>query len=269
MTISGLFSIFYILFSLYFLITSTSIYLGNNYLYPKAIKIPMRIIIIIDILAQMSYQVPFIDTENKVLEFIGLNKIINYTHIEEKSDSDIKLNMKPLFIVLAKAFIYLLMSLQVLIYFSRDFKEYYLSYIITKNKKLRRISLMNVYQFNNNRIVSMNDSLNLRNDMKKTMIELDKKMKQWNNELKKIETINKKKKKKEKKKDLIEITDETKIKELEKDKEEDNDIINEEQNKIKLTGGKKTKLKLKKMKEKIKKADEKEIRKEEINLEEE
>ena len=59
MTISGLFSIFYIAFSLYFLITSTSIYLGNNYLYPKAIKIPMRIIIIIDINYQLNYKFKF------------------------------------------------------------------------------------------------------------------------------------------------------------------------------------------------------------------
>ena len=264
MTISGLFSIFYIAFSLYFLITSTSIYLGNNYLYPKAIKIPMRIIIIIDILAQISYQVPFVDTDNKVLEFIGLNKIINYTQIEEKSDSDIQLNMKPLFIVIAKAIIYLLMSFQVLIYFSHDFQEYYLSYIITKNNKLRRISRINVYQFNNNRIAVMNDSFNLREKMNKMRRNLENKIEQWKFDLK--NTIHKR----IKKEDSIQIIDATKNKETKEieEKEEDNNSLNEEESKIKLTGGKKVNLKAKKIKKKEEKEKEKEIIKEENILEE-
>ena len=264
MTISGLFSIFYIAFSLYFLITSTSIYLGNNYLYPKAIKIPMRIIIIIDILAQISYQVPFVDTDNKVLEFIGLNKIINYTQIEEKSDSDIQLNMKPLFIVIAKAIIYLLMSFQVLIYFSHDFQEYYLSYIITKNNKLRRISRINVYQFNNNRIAVMNDSFNLREKMNKMRRNLENKIEQWKFDLK--NTIHKR----IKKEDSIQIIDATKNKETKEieEKEEDNNSLNEEESKIKLTGGKKVNLKAKKIKKKEEQEKEKEIIKEENILEE-
>ena len=85
MMISGLISIYYIIFSLYFLITSTRIYLGSKYYYPKAIKVILRISILVDIFLQILYQSPYIDTKNvsddanstlyKILEIIGLNKI--------------------------------------------------------------------------------------------------------------------------------------------------------------------------------------------------
>ena len=264
MTISGLFSIFYILFSLYFLITSTSIYLGKEYLYPRAIKTPLRIIILIDILAQISYQSPFLETNNKILEFIGLHKIINYTQIEEKTSSDtyeIQLNMEPLFLVLAKAFIYLLMSFQVLVYSSHNFQEYYFSYIITKNNKTDRISYMNAYQFNNKRIAAMNDSVNLRNDMTESMIKLERMINQWNFDLKKTKSINIKKEKK----NLIIVKDETKnlIDKEKEDIEENNEILNDIKPNIKLIGKKKLKLKPKKIKEEIKEENEKEEIKEE------
>ena len=115
MMISGLFSIFYIIFSLYFLITSTSIYLGYKYYYPKAIKYILRITILVDITAQILYQAPFFEAENSALELIGLNKFVNFTIIEETSyDKHYEVNLlsDQLFLVLAKAFTYLFMSLR-------------------------------------------------------------------------------------------------------------------------------------------------------------
>jgi len=88
MMVSGLISVFYITFSLYFLITSTSIYLGNKYYYPKAIKRILRIGILIDISLQILYQSPLdsreVSEENKqttlhtILDIIGLNKILYF-----------------------------------------------------------------------------------------------------------------------------------------------------------------------------------------------
>ena len=191
MMISSLFSIFYITYSLYFLITSTSIYLGNKYFYPRAIKTILRIFILLDITIQILYQSPYINSDakddedeidfGKVLQIIGLNKILTFKADPKNPDIyDVILNLDQLFLVLAKALTYLFMSFQILVYSSQSFQEYYLSYIITKNNHLRRISLMNVFKFNNTRIEAMNSSINLRHDMSQSMNVLKKKLEQWN-----------------------------------------------------------------------------------------
>ena len=237
MMISGLFSIVYIILSFYFLITSTSIFLGNKYLYPRAIKTLLRIIILIDILLQILYQTPFFDNIGKTIEIIGLNKILNFTLVDEKSYDryyEAELDTEPLMLVIAKAFTYLFMSFQVLVYSSHSFQEYYFSYIITKSKKLRRISLMNVFKFNNNRISDMNYSLNLRNDMIESMDNIEKQFTEWNVDSKKAKSA---KKKKQKKNIFSDILDK---KEKEEKKKE---IAKEKQPQMKLKG--KTKLSLK------------------------
>jgi hypothetical protein len=184
MMISGFISIFYIAFSLYFLITSTSIYLGSKYYYPRAIKKLLRITILLDITIQILYQAPFFsDAANEALENIGLNKILSFKKDESSGEIEVDLSFEYLFLVLAKAFTYLFMSFQLLVYSSQSFQEYYLSYIISKNDILRRISLMNVFKFNNERIEAMNNSINLRNDMSKSMDILKNKLELWNTNL--------------------------------------------------------------------------------------
>ena len=192
MMISGLISIYYIIFSLYFLITSTRIYLGSKYYYPKAIKVILRISILVDILLQILYQSPYIDTRNvsddsdstlyKILEIIGLNKILSFD-ISETGSFDAIVDVEQMILVMCKAFIYFFMSLQVLVYSSQNFQEYYLSYIITKNNNLRRISLMNVFKFNNKRIEVMERSILLRQEMTKKMEKLQKTLEKWNKKL--------------------------------------------------------------------------------------
>ena len=117
MMVSGLISVFYITFSLYFLITSTSIYLGNRYYYPKAIKRILRIGILIDISLQILYQSPLdskkISEENNqttfytILEIIGLNKILSFKNTGE---FEVIVDVDQMILVLSKAFIYLFMS---------------------------------------------------------------------------------------------------------------------------------------------------------------
>ena len=192
MMISGLISIYYIIFSLYFLITSTRIYLGSKYYYPKAIKVILRISILVDIFLQILYQSPYIDTKNvsddtnstfyKILEIIGLNKILSFD-LSETGAFDAIVEGEQMILVMSKAFIYFFMSLQVLVYSSQNFQEYYLSYIITKNNNLRRISLMNVYKFNNKRIQVMEKSILLRQEMFKKMEKLQKTLEKWNKKL--------------------------------------------------------------------------------------
>ena len=201
MMISGLISILYITFSLYFLITSTRIYLGNKYFYPKAIKVLLRVIILIDISLQILYQSPYIDKKNSedkknidnndhpngysILEIIGLNKILFFD-----SSYEAIVDRDQMILVLAKAIIYLCMSLQVLVYSSQSFQEYYLSYIITKNYKLMRISLMNVFRFNNKRVQVMERSIKIREEMTKQMDELEKTLEKWNENIIKFNNAN-------------------------------------------------------------------------------
>jgi len=93
-----------------FLFTSTRIYLGNNYYYPKAIKKILRISILLDISLQILYQSIDNDAFKDILEIIGLNKILSF-----KTGEDGLLNAEvdgeQMILVLAKAIIYLFMSI--------------------------------------------------------------------------------------------------------------------------------------------------------------
>ena len=175
MMVSGLLSIFYISFSLIFLMKSNSMYVGDPYLYPKSIKTVLRVAILIDIAIQTLYQTPYIDPGSKtntlyvILKIIGFNKIIHFG--ENFNAEEFEIAPEQMILVLAKAFTYFFMSLQILIYSSQDFQEYYLSYLLTKNLNLRRISLMNVFRFNNKRIEVMGRSIALRQEMQNSMKE--------------------------------------------------------------------------------------------------
>lgn len=187
MMVSGLLSIFYISFSLIFLMKSNSMYVGDPYLYPKSIKTVLRVAILIDIAIQTLYQTPYIDPGSKtntlyiVLKIIGFNKIIHFG--ENFNAEEFEIAPEQMILVLAKAFTYFFMSIQILIYSSQDFQEYYLSYLLTKNLNLRRISLMNVFRFNNKRIEVMGRSIALRQEMQNSMILLQKRLESWNRSL--------------------------------------------------------------------------------------
>ena len=187
MMVSGLLSIFYISFSLIFLMKSNSMYVGDPYLYPKSIKTVLRVAILVDIAIQTLYQTPYINPGSKnntlyiVLKIIGFNKIIHFG--ENFNAEEFEIAPEQMILVLAKAFTYFFMSLQILIYSSQDFQEYYLSYLLTKNLNLRRISLMNVFRFNNKRIEVMGRSIALRKEMENSMILLQKRLESWNKSL--------------------------------------------------------------------------------------
>ena len=241
MMIGGLISIFYIIFSLYFLITSTGIYLGNKYYYPKAIKKILRIAILLDILIQILYQTPIINQEKKssdtkndtltnILTIIGLNRYLTFSEDEEA-----KVDGEKLVLVFAKAFIYLFMSIQVLVYTSQNFQEFYLSYIITQNSILRRITLMNVFKFNNYRVNVMGRSIDLRQEMSKSMDALQKSLENWKQNLEKTinteeEIIEEKNENEEKIEDKKEEEKNEENKSEEKKEEKEENLISTEKN---------------------------------------
>ena len=191
MMVSGLLSLSYIIFSLYFILTSNRMYLGQKYLYPKAIKKVLRVIIIIDIALQILYQNPFTSNETgektvlyTILNIIGFNQIINY---EKSTKDDIVINTEQLILVFCKAITYFFIGIQILIYSSQKFQEYYLIYIITRKKNLKRKALMNAFRFNNKRIETMNQSIQLREDMPLNMEKLKNKLENWANKLSNID----------------------------------------------------------------------------------
>ena len=192
MMVSGLLSLFYIIFSLYFIITSNRMYLGEKYYYPKAIKNVLRVIIIIDIGLQILYQIPFFNPETDkksllltILNIIGFNRIINY---DKSTSDDIEINKEQIALVFCKAITYFFIGIQILIYSTQKFQEYYLVYVVTRKINLKRKSKMNAFRFNNKRIETMNKSIQLRENMPLDMNYLKTMLQSWNSKLSKIDS---------------------------------------------------------------------------------
>ena len=117
-------------------------YLGEKYYYPKAIKNVLRVIIIIDIGLQILYQIPFFNPETDkksllltILNIIGFNRIINY---DKSTSDDIEINKEQIALVFCKAITYFFIGIQILIYSTQKFQEYYLVYDHDMIPKLSR-----------------------------------------------------------------------------------------------------------------------------------
>ena len=187
MLISGFISIIYIIISLCFLLTSTRIYLGKHYLYPRLIKKFLRIMLLIDILLQIFYQIPYINSKKQsdeegivyvILGYIGLNKMLVFGK-DEKENFIVIIGWAEMSLVLTKVLLFFLISIQIFIYSSQSFLEFYFGYILTKNSYLHRVSLMKVFKFNNKRIEVMNRNINLRKEMPKKMRKLEQTLEEW------------------------------------------------------------------------------------------
>ena len=187
MMVSGLISSIYITFSLIFLMKSSSLILGKKCDYPKAIKTFMRILILIDIIIQLIAQIPALNFSentivNHILKSIGISTIIQFGG-ENKKVEDFKVKHEEMVLVYAKAFTFFIMSIQVVVYNSDSFQNFYLYYIFTKKDISRKMSLLNVFWFNNNRIEQMNKKLENRREMKKAMDSLEKTLEEWDQKL--------------------------------------------------------------------------------------
>ena len=187
MMVSGLISSIYITFSLIFLMKSSSLILGKKCDYPKAIKTFMRILILIDIIIQLIAQIPALNFSentivNHILKSIGISTIIQFGG-NEKEVKDFTVKQEEMVLVYAKAFTFFIMSIQVVVYNSDSFQNFYLYYIFTKKDISRKMSLLNVFWFNNNRIEQMNQKLENRREMKKAMDSLEKTLEEWDQKL--------------------------------------------------------------------------------------
>ena len=171
--VAGLLSAVYFGVAFYYLIQSDYLYLGQEYSYPTTLKNFLRFIILIDITLQGIYQTSFFskliigknDNLDNFLQVLGLIKIDNFSDIESIS----YLQSIEIF---GKAFIYFLISLQIIIYDSKNFKRYYLVYLLETKYEQRKTSLINAFTFNNKRVKNYEHSLAIRQKTDKAMEDL-------------------------------------------------------------------------------------------------
>ena len=236
--IGRLISIFYATLSLYYLINCELLYLGEKYTYYKSIKKILRTIILIDIIVQGIYQTPFVspDTDDlsfKIFNSIGFIKVVNFEEIDGKEKITIDQSIQ----VFSKAIIYLLISLQILIYESNHFKKYYLVYLLENKNEFKRHSLINSFKFNNGRVKIFKKSLSIRQRSDQAMEDLKKVIEELNDKLKIIggklfdDISNKETLKIDEKEDNID--NENNI-----DNNKNNSILNENQRKNLINAGK-------------------------------
>ena len=184
--ITGMLSIFYIIVCFYYLLNADKIFLGQIYGYPVAIKKLLKICVIGDIIIQTIYQMPYISPDQnsviqKIFDVLGLIKLIDYEADEGKN---IKLISSGIFEVIGKPLIYLFLSLQIIIYKSKDFKKYYLTFLLGQQFEFTKNSLINTFKFNNLRIDAFKNSMNLRVKSEQAMEELELILEDWNTKLK-------------------------------------------------------------------------------------
>ena len=185
--IGRLVSILYVTVSFYYLINSELLYLGEKFTYFIIIKKVLRIAILIDILGQGIYQIPFLNPDEEsifynIFNAIGFFKVIDFKGNEGEEEIEIDQSMQ----VFSKAIIYLLISLQILIYESSHFKKYYLVYLLENKNEFKRHSIINSFKFNNQRVKIFQRSLSIRQQSDQAMEDLKRIIEELNNKLKRI-----------------------------------------------------------------------------------
>ena len=89
--------------------------------------------------------------------------------------------MHELSFVIGKGLTFFFISLQILLYSSSDYFEYYFIHLVTLTVNLNKTSKINAFKFNNERIKVMNKSLSLKEDAYNTMFEIQSQLEEWRN----------------------------------------------------------------------------------------
>lgn len=178
----GLISTFYIIFSLYYLYTSNNIVSVKPYSLPRVLDKFLRIFFLTDLLIQLAFQNPlnvYLKDYQFILLSIGINTTIDY----EKGPDPKLFNLHSSSLTVLKALTYFFVSTQVLMYKSRDFKEFYVGFVLKKKDSIHRNSMVNSYLFNNRRIKLMDKNMSNRKHIDKALQELEIQLEKWNNKL--------------------------------------------------------------------------------------
>ena len=173
MMIPGIISLAYIIIFISFLFKSNSLIQGKKYYYPHFTKY-IRLIILIDISLQLLAQFFIGDgLISRILNILGINKLVDF-----KEDT-VNKDQNSFAILIAKTVSYFFISLQILIYSSSDYIEYYFIYLLTLRVNRYKTAKINAFKFNNERIDVMNKSLSLKEEAYGTMNELQYLLEDW------------------------------------------------------------------------------------------
>ena len=183
--ITGLISIFYLTICFYYLINSQRIYLGMKYGYPKQIKKILKIVLIVDIVIQLTYQIPYIKSDKDTLFY----KIFNALGFTKLLNEDVEMASAGIIEIIGKPLIYLFISLQTIIYNSKDFKRYYILFLLSTKMETKRNGFINSFIFNNLRIKEFQNSVDLRIESEIKMQEIRQLLKEWSEKFN-IEGVN-------------------------------------------------------------------------------
>ena len=232
--IPGLIAIFYLIICFYYLINSHKIYLGLKYGYPKQIKKLIKYCLIIDLVLQLIYQIPYITADKdifyKIFNALGFSKLLNYSE-----NNNVEFTTTSIIEIIGKPLIYLMISLQTTIYNSNYFKKYYILFLSSLKGKIEVNGILYSFIFNNSRINEFKNSINLRINNEIKMDEIKELFDGWTKKLKndeinyhekpKIEPL-KSFKEKEKKNELNNDKKEKNKEILFKNKEEEDIFLN-------------------------------------------
>ena len=218
----GLLALILLFFCFYFLFFSSMIIEGKKTKFPFIINKVIGVFIIIDIYYQLATQIILIYDHNVITNYNIAKYILNAIGFREFLNEKYEITSNIKYLIL-KNFCFFLITIQNLIYSSRGFKKFYLSYLIKlKLSHFDIYSIINAHIFNNDRIKEMNDSLKLKIKSQKSLQEVKEKIKRFEE----IRTSNDKVDKKSEK--IEENIDNTNTINKKKSNKEEN---NEEENK--------------------------------------
>ena len=174
MMIPGVISLIYIILFIVFLFKSNSLIEGKKYYYPHFTKY-IRLILFIDIFLQLIAQF-FINGDGFIYKFLknlGINKLF-------KIENNLVIKEDEYFsFLIAKSICFFFINLQILIYSSYDFIEYYFIYLLTLRVNQHKTAKINAFKFNNERMRKMSISLSLKEEANNTMNELQYLLEDW------------------------------------------------------------------------------------------
>jgi hypothetical protein len=175
----GLISTVYIVFSLIFLYKSNNVLVGGRYELLTASSYFLQGYLFFDLLLQLVYQSPinsYLNAED-ILSSLGINIILDY--INPKYKINFVINSNFMILACLKVITFFLLSLLMIMYNSKSFKEYYIKYLLFKKSKVLRNGVINAFQFNNKRIQSMQDTVNYRAEITDSLTDLEKQLENW------------------------------------------------------------------------------------------
>ena len=178
MMIPGIISLAYIIIYIIFLFKSNSLIQGKRYYYPHFTKY-IRLILLIEISLHLLAQFFIGDgLMSEILNTLGINKLIEFNNKVVK-------NPNSFAYLIAKTLSFFFISLQILIYSSSSYIQFYFIYLLTLKVNQQKKAKINAFKFNNERLSVMNQSLSLKEEAYKTMNELQILLDDWRNMFKK------------------------------------------------------------------------------------